>query len=103
MLATTPDTPSTLHELHLKEFTAPAALELVKVESSAAYPASFVRQVRTLLKRNLRALVREPALARARVGSHIIVGLIMGVLYFDVSMMMMMSMRMMMMMMAPLL
>jgi len=84
VLATTPDTPSTLHELHLKEFTAPAALELVKVESSAAYPASFVRQVRTLLKRNLRALVREPALARARVGSHIIVGLIMGVLYFDV-------------------
>ena len=48
-----------------------------------AYPTSFGVQFGTLLQRNIRVMAREPGIARARVGSSIVMGAVMGGLYWQ--------------------
>ena len=47
------------------------------------HESSLGRQLQTLLVRNARMLRREPALARARIGSSALIGSLMGVLYWQ--------------------
>jgi hypothetical protein len=71
-------------QLTLKQATMTSALggevELPKL-TAQPLPASVSKRIGILLQRNARILIREPGLARARVGSHIMMGLIMGILY----------------------
>jgi len=61
-----------------------ADLSLPAISSGGpAYPSSLCVQFRTLMRRNARLVVREPTLARARLGSAMVMSVIMGVLYFD--------------------
>jgi len=56
---------------------------LAPLPHAAGRPISFFRQVLTHVKRNRRQLLREPALAKLRVGSATALGLALGILYFD--------------------
>lgn len=53
------------------------------VAARKSHPTSFHTQFATLLQRNLRVMAREPGIARARVGSNVVMGLIMGGLYWQ--------------------
>jgi len=61
-----------------------AALEALTLDGPA-YAATFRTQMRALILRNARAIRREPLLAKLRFVSATVIGLVMGVLYFDTS------------------
>ena len=61
-----------------------AALEALTLDGPA-YAATFGTQMRALILRNARAIRREPLLAKLRFVSATVIGLVMGVLYFDTS------------------
>jgi len=52
-----------------------------EIEDERVLP--FFEQLKILLKRNLRHSAREPALAKARFLSHLVIGIVIGVLYWD--------------------
>ena len=61
--------------------TAPTLTEIVG--AGTTFASSYATQFKTLVLRNMRVMAREPGLARARVGSNIVMGVVMGVLYWD--------------------
>jgi len=85
VLSTSPDAPAKLSALvvhpPLDERADLACITLSSTTGSYAVP--FGMQLRTLLQRNAVMMRREPALARARLGSGVVIGLIMGILYYD--------------------
>ena len=84
VLSSAPDVIDKLNALCVAkaEWQAPRALARLQV-GGPAFPSSFCQQFRTLILRNVRVNAREPALIRARVVSHVLVGVIMGGMYFD--------------------
>jgi len=55
--------------------------QLPPLSMRSKYPASFFLQVKTHVIRNRRQLLRDPALARLRVGSSVVMGVTMGIMY----------------------
>ena len=53
------------------------------VSMGPEHDSTFATQLKTLLVRNARMLRREPALARARIGSSALIGCLMGILYWQ--------------------
>ena len=85
VLASSPDTIDTLHGLVKQSGGQWAPVKQMPPLSTSGrgHAASVPKQLRTHLRRNLRIITREPAMARARVGSHLVVGLLMGGIYYN--------------------
>lgn len=58
---------------------------LPPITHKARYASSFLTQVKTHVRRNGLSVLRDPNLARLRLGSSVVMGLAMGILYFDIS------------------
>lgn len=54
----------------------------IQIRSSASL-FTYFKQFKTLLQRNFRVMIREPGLAKSRIASNVIMGVVIGVLYLD--------------------
>ena len=54
------------------------------MEDAPSFPTSFFTQFRVLLVRTFKSIVRDETLTKVRFASHVVVGVILGLLYWDI-------------------